>query len=164
MFSKINVVKYIIEYEEIQMVRDAMIKRHWPLRPPLFKTAFDHYVSSKIFYGGMTMRPQTKRPWSFQPWTMSLSGQYVPRLKLINGFYVTSIFGPCTFHPSQYSPFFGILWQSLIFHSLIIIFGHCVPTQNTYGFLWRGKLSKFKLSTYYLAEMFAYKIVPYYTQ
>jgi hypothetical protein len=57
--------------------------------------------------GAMMMHPQTKRPWSFQPWTLSLSGQYVPRLKLINGFYVPSIFGPWKLHPSQYSPFFG---------------------------------------------------------
>jgi hypothetical protein len=47
-----------------------------------------------VVAGGMTMRPQMKRPWSFQPWTMSLSGQNVPRLKLTNGFYVPSIFVP----------------------------------------------------------------------
>ncbi len=50
--------------------------------------------------GGMTMHPQTKCPWSFQPWTMSLSDQHVPRSKLIKGFYVPSIFCPWKLPPS----------------------------------------------------------------
>jgi hypothetical protein len=67
------------------------------------------------------MHPQMKRPWSFQPWTMSLSGQYVPRVKLINGFYVPSIFCPWMFHPSQYSPFLGTLWPPLIFKLWLLV-------------------------------------------
>ncbi len=76
--------------------------------------------------GGMAMRPQTKRPWSFQPWTISIPGQYVLRLKLIIGFYVTSILGPWRLHPTQYFPFLGTLWSSLIFKLwllfLVIVF------------------------------------------
>jgi hypothetical protein len=59
---------------------------------------------------GMTMRPQMKRPWSFQPWTMSLSGQYVPRVKLISGFYIPSIFLPLDV-ASQ--PIFSLFWGTL---------------------------------------------------
>jgi hypothetical protein len=110
------------------------------------------------------MRPQTKRPWSFQRWTMSLSGKNVPRWKLINGFYVPSIFCPWTLHPSQYSHFLGTLWPSLMFQTLIITFGHFVFIRNTYGFLWRKTSSKFKYFTYFIAEMFACKILPYNTQ
>ncbi len=53
---------------------------------------------------------------------------------------------------------------NLNFQTLIIIFGHCAPIRNTYGFFLSKKISKFKLSTYHLAEMFVYKIVPYNTQ
>jgi hypothetical protein len=66
----------------------------------------DHHATNK---GGMTMHPQTKRPWSFQPWTMSLSDQNDPGLKLINGFYIPSIFGPWMLHPSLCSLFLGTL-------------------------------------------------------
>ncbi len=91
--------------------------------------------------GGMTMRLQTKCPWSFQPWTMSLSGQYVPRLKLVNGFYVLSIFCPWTLHPSQYSPFLGTLWPSLIFnfdHYFWSLYPHLSPFATLIDF-YRGK-------------------------
>ncbi len=59
---------------------------------------------------------------------------------------------------------FGDLMTILNFQTLIIICGQCVPICNTYAFLLRKKLSKFKLSTYYIAEVFAYKILQYNTQ
>jgi hypothetical protein len=62
--------------------------------------------------------------------------------------------------PANILPIWGFM-TIINFQTLIISFSHCVPIRNTYGFLRRKKPSKFKLSTYYLAEMFAYKIVQY---
>jgi hypothetical protein len=104
----------------------------------------------------MTMRPQMKCPWSFQPWTMSLSGQYVPRLKLnLHPEYFLSL----EVASQPIFSLFGDFMTVLNCRTMIIIFGHFVPIRNTYGFLYREKSSKFKLFTYYIAEMFACKIL-----
>jgi hypothetical protein len=56
----------------------------------------------------MTIHPQTKRPWLFQPWNMTLSGQYVPGLKLINAFYAQVFFIPGSRIPANILPFWGL--------------------------------------------------------
>ncbi len=61
-----------------------------------------------LWMGGMTMHPQTKRPWSFQPWTMSLSGRYVPRLNWTMDFRSQVFFVPECCIPANILPFLGL--------------------------------------------------------
>jgi hypothetical protein len=88
--------------------------------------------------GGMMMHPQTKHPWSFQPWTMSLSGQYVPRVKLINGFHVLSIFFSLNVASQPTFSLYGDFLTILNFQTMIIILVIVSPFATPMDF-YRGK-------------------------
>jgi hypothetical protein len=66
---------------------------------------------------------------------MSLSGQYVPKVKTDQWILYPKYFLSLDVASQPIFSLFGEFMTILNFQTLIIIFGHCVPIHNTYGFL-----------------------------